>query len=80
MINPRDMWKDKAVTDCRSVKDFLNRYYKPDRYTGRGEEYAAALLASYEKDVEDCGYTIISHHDSVTGGVVAYFKEVPSCR
>ena len=58
-----------------SVADFLARYYKPARYTGRGKEYAAGLLASYEAEFERDGYTFISRHDSVTGNYVAFFGE-----
>lgn len=58
---------------AESVEDFLERYYKPDRYHGRGEEYAAVLLASHQADFEQHGYDIISHHDSVTGQVVAFY-------
>ncbi len=56
-----------------SVADFLDRYYKPDRYHGRGADYAATLLASYEADFARDGYVIISHHDNVTGKIVAFF-------
>lgn len=48
----------------------------PDRYHGRGTEYAAALLESYTEDVERDGWVIISHHDSVTGRIV-YYEEGP---
>lgn len=57
------------------VADFLARFYRPDRYHERGEEYAAALLASHQKHFDEYGYDIISRHESVTGKVVAYFKE-----
>ena len=56
-----------------SVEDFLARYYKPGRYTGRGEEYAAGLLSSYQEEFDEKGWTFISHHDSVTGRVVSYY-------
>jgi hypothetical protein len=63
--------------NCRvqaaSVADFLDRYYKHDRYRGRGADYAAAVLASHQRDFERDGYDIISRHESVTGEVVAYF-------
>jgi len=66
--------------ECRvsatSIKDFLARYYKPDRYTGRGEEYARILEASHQADFDRDGYDIISHYDSVTGQVVAYFGPI----
>ncbi len=70
------MFKNYRV-EAESVEDFLHRYYKPDRYTGRGLEYAAILLASHQADFEKDGYDIISHHDSVTGRVVAYFGPTP---
>ena len=78
------MFKNNRV-EADSVADFLERYYKKALYHGRGAEYAAGLLASHEKDFELYGYDIISHHDSVTGEVVAYFAaptcpiEAPSC-
>jgi len=63
--------------DCRvraaSVADFLDRYYLPARYRGRGADYAAAVLASHQSDFEAHGYDIISRHESVTGEVVAFF-------
>jgi len=37
------------------VADFLARYYRPDRYHGRGEEYAAALLASHQRHFDEYG-------------------------
>ena len=59
--------------EAESVKDFLERYYRPDRYHGRGEDYAASLLASHEAYFERHGYDVISRHDSVMGKVVVYF-------
>ena len=56
-----------------SVADFLERFYKPRRYGGRGEEYAASLLQSYETEFGRNGYCFISRHDSVTGDYVSYF-------
>ena len=68
----RRLFADNAVP-AKSIEDFLNRYYKPERFRGRGEEYAACLIASHQRDFDREGYDIISHHDSVTGQVVAYF-------
>jgi len=63
--------------NCRvqatSVEDFLDRYYLPARYRGRGAEYAASVLASHQRDFSQRGFDIISRHESVTGEVVAYF-------
>jgi len=67
-----EMFEDKAVA-ADSIEDFLDRYYKPQRFRERGEEYAAVLIASHQADFDRHGYDIISHHDSVTGRVVAWF-------
>ncbi len=61
----------KIVT-ATSVKDYLDRYYKKDRYTGRGKEYAAALLSSYEADYKQYGYVCTSHHDNTVGEFIAW--------
>lgn len=58
---------------AESVADFLAKYYKQERYTGRGESYAKCLLESYEREFKMLGYTHISKHDSATGSNVAYF-------
>ena len=62
-----------ARREADSVADFLARYYKPDRYTGRGPEYAAGLLAAYTKEYNEKGWLMISRHDSVTGWVVSWY-------
>lgn len=49
------------------IEEFLDRYYKPTRYRGRGKEYAQALLASHTTDYQTDGYDVISKFDSVTG-------------
>ena len=69
-----ESWK-KYQVKADSVEDFLHRYYKPIRYTGRGADYAAILLESYRNDVNKQGFCIISHHDNVTGEVVAYYPD-----
>ena len=67
-----DLFK-KYEVKAEGIADFLAKYYKPDRYTGRGDEYANALLKSHEKDFKSRGFDMISHHDSVTGKVVSYY-------
>ena len=67
-----EVFRKYAVKAC-SVSDFLDRYYKPDRYRGRGADYAAGLLRSYQDDAARDGWIMISCHDSVTGKIVAYF-------
>ena len=69
----------KYMVPADSVSDFLDHYYKTDRYTGRGSEYATSLLKSYEKEYETRGYCFISHHDSKTGEIVAYYGKPPVC-
>lgn len=55
------------ITDVTTVADFLDKYYKHDRYKGRGTEYAKKLLESFEKEFSEDGETFISCHDSVLG-------------
>lgn len=80
-IDPKWQWHYESFREyavqADSVADFLERYYKPDRYHGRGEESAARLLANYENDVVEMGCTWISHHDSVTGKIVSYYPSEP---
>lgn len=69
-------FRQYQVNDVETVEAFLNRYYRPDRYTGRGDDYAASLLASYRHEFVERGFVFISHHDSVTGRTVAFFDHV----
>lgn len=72
-ITQLELWKNHAVTDVNTISEFLDRYYKHDRYKGRGEEYASCLLSSHENDFIKHGVDTISHHDSNTGTVVAFY-------
>ena len=63
------------IVECSSVEGFLDRYYKQERYRGRGRPYAVALLESYLAEFERRGFVYISKHDSVTGKVVSYFRK-----
>lgn len=60
----------------RSVAEFLSKYYKRDRYTGRGSNYAESLLRSYQQQADKNGYCFISHHDSSTGEVVSFYPNL----
>lgn len=73
MTTPFELFKSDRVTDVKTVAEFLDRYYRPDRYTGRGEEYAAVVLKSHEKDFNELGVDWISKHDSLTGSVVSFY-------
>ena len=70
---PFQLYRNFAVTDVKTIQDFLNRYYKHDRYKGRGEKYAVCLLASHTETLEEHGVDWISHHDSNTGTVVSFY-------
>jgi hypothetical protein len=58
MIEPLDEW--------------LTRHYRHDRLGGRGEEYEAIVRKSHRDNLDRDGYTLISHHESVTGEAVWY--------
>lgn len=73
MTTPFELFKSHRVTNVKTVAEFLDRYYRPDRYTGRGEEYAATLLKSHEEDFNELGVDWISKHDSLTGSVVSFY-------
>ena len=66
----------KYRVKAKSVEDFLDKYYKPDRYTKRGIQYALSLLESYKESFIKNGYCLISHHDSVTGEIVSFFGSI----
>jgi hypothetical protein len=61
------------VNDVSTIEEFCNKYYKPDRFKNRGQEYMDCVIKSDYKDMENYGYVIISHHDSITGEVVAFY-------
>lgn len=65
------------VSDVNTIEEFCNRYYKPDRFKNRGQQYMECVIKSDYEDMEKYGYCIITHHDSITGDVVAFYgKEV----
>jgi exopolyphosphatase/pppGpp-phosphohydrolase len=66
------MHKSKLVKDVQNVEEFMEKYYKHERYRGAGAEYAEILLQSHQKDFEKDGYDLISHYDSVTGEMVLF--------
>jgi hypothetical protein len=67
------MFENNRVS-AESIDDFINKYYKPSRLTAQGyPDYEQILKASHNQDFLEHGFDIISHHDSRTGEVVAYF-------
>jgi hypothetical protein len=67
-----DSFKEDEVF-ANDVADYLAKHYKADRYTGRGEKYAARLLKSYQRDFDTNGYCHTSKHDSVSGRVISFY-------
>ncbi len=71
---------EQYVVEAASVADFLSRYYKAERYTGRNkatgwdDDYAADLLADYEADFARDGWIFIGEHDSATGRIVSLMR------
>ena len=55
------------IGEAITVAEYLDRYYKPNRYKGRGEEYEKVLLKSYTKEFEENGWCGTSRHDNVVG-------------
>lgn len=75
-VTPTTVHEDDYVAeDVGTVAEFLARYYKPERYTGRGKEYAAGLLESYRQQVAEQGHTFISRHDSINGRATHFFGD-----
>ncbi len=66
------LFKKYAVHNVLTVGEFLKKFYRPERYTGRGEEYAKVLFDSYTAQYADEGIVWISKHDSVTGKLVSF--------
>lgn len=73
MASPFEIFKSCAVTDVKTVAEFLDKYYRKDRYTGRGEEYAKEVLRNHEAGFKELGVDWISKHESLTGAVVAFY-------
>ena len=73
MTTAFEVFKSCKVTDVKTVAEFLDRYFRKDRYTGRGKEHAALILARHEEGFELWDVDWISRHDSVTGKVVSFY-------
>jgi hypothetical protein len=63
----------KYEVKANSLEEFLKKYTKHDRHEGRGQEYVKARIQSHKEDLEKFGYTLITHHDSITGQTVSYY-------
>ncbi|PAV30209.1 hypothetical protein CIL05_07010 [Virgibacillus profundi] len=68
-------FKKYQVSNVSSVREFIERYYKPTRLkdTQGMEGRKERLISNYEKELKECGYCFISHHDNITGEVVSFY-------
>jgi len=57
------------IVKAKSVKDYLNKYYKPQRMTD-------TLETRYQEELDNYGFIYTSHHDNVLGVAIAwpYYK------
>lgn len=69
------MFRKYAIEDCDTLEEFMDKYYKHERYKGRGEIYAHSLFMSNRIHLLETGYVIISHHDSVNGRIVSFYPQ-----
>lgn len=72
MSNSYESFK-KYEVKANSVEDFLKRYTKHNKHYGRGEEHVLIRIKSHTEELEKYGFTIITHHGSVTGDTVSYY-------
>jgi len=72
--SPYHIFKDCQVTDVTTLEEFLLKYYKHERYLGRGEEYAAVVLASHRADYEEYGMDWMGPFESITGSAVSFYR------
>ena len=74
VILPNWIKEDDIVTDCETVHEFAHKYRKPDRFTGRGEDYVNVVMDTHKQELREKGFTNISHHDCITGKHVVFVK------
>lgn len=72
---PLHVHLEDIVHDCKSVEEFCHKYYKPERFTGRGEDYVKVVLKSNRDDLRKLGYACISEHCNITGKFIAYVEQ-----
>lgn len=65
---------DCAVKDCNDVHEFANKYRKSDRFNLRGKNYVDSIIQSHISDINERGYTCISHHDNITGEFISFIQ------
>ena len=53
------------IVKAKSVKDYLDKYYKKSRMTD-------TMLESYEEEYAARSFVCTSHHNNVTGEMIAW--------
>lgn len=66
-------FKKYQVGDCKTHDEFMNKYYKHDRYKGKGEEVVKHILEHHRSDFLKDGLDWISKHDSTIGQIVSFY-------
>lgn len=74
MYNIYESFKQYAVP-AANVEDFLQQYSKHRAHAARDAEYVACRIVSYAREIEKYGFCFITHHDSTTGEIVAYYPQ-----
>jgi hypothetical protein len=69
----------KYAVEANSLEEFLEKHTKHSRHAGRGSEYVAIRIASHQEDIDKYGFTFITHHDSKSGEIVAYYPSIADC-
>ncbi len=57
----------------KEITKLLKQSYKPDRFYGRGANYANVVIGSKIEALKQFGHTLISHYDSVSGRAVYFY-------
>lgn len=63
----------KYRVEADSIEDFLKKYTKHNKYEEPIKGYVECRIKSFYEEFKKHGFCFITHHDSVTGEIVAYF-------
>lgn len=58
----------KYVVYAENLREFCDKFHN---HTYNESDYEA-----HKEDLEKYGYTIIPHHDSITGNIVSYYGKI----
>ena len=63
----------KYIVYADSLQDFIDKYHKPGKINDFNRE---ADFKGHKDDILKYGFTIIPHHDSITGELVSYYGKI----